>query len=382
MKEDDVASPTRARPWSTPLWGLLRMSDEAMMQRAIELAERGRGMTHPNPLVGAVVVAHGEVVGEGYHEGPGRAHAEGGAPEAAGGPAPAATLYCTLEPCTHQGRTPPCCDAIITAGVARVVIALRDPNPLVDGHGVERLRGAGIEVDLLEGDLAAQAAQQSAAYLKFVRTGLPLVTYKAAISADGKVAAAGGDARWISCEQSRRTVHTLRAAADAVLIGAGTARRDDPLLTVRDVAGRDPVRVVVSDSGVLADDDQLLRTAREVRTIVVGQVTDSAARARLASAGVELLETHALRDGLEQLAGLGLLDILCEGGPTLAGALLEQGLLDRVALFVAPLVIGRGAPDLFSTPAVSTVAEAWRLEDAEWSASGTDMLLRASVGRA
>jgi diaminohydroxyphosphoribosylaminopyrimidine deaminase/5-amino-6-(5-phosphoribosylamino)uracil reductase len=382
MKEDDVASPTRARPWSTPLWGLLRMSDEAMMQRAIELAERGRGMTHPNPLVGAVVVAHGEVVGEGYHEGPGRAHAEVVALESAGGSAAGATLYCTLEPCTHQGRTPPCCDAIITAGVARVVIALRDPNPLVDGHGVERLRGAGIEVDLLEGDLAAQAAQQSAAYLKFVRTGLPLVTYKAAISADGKVAAAGGDARWISCEQSRRTVHTLRAAADAVLIGAGTARRDDPLLTVRDVAGRDPVRVVVSDSGVLADDDQLLRTAREVRTIVVGQVTDSAARARLASAGVELLETHALRDGLEQLAGLGLLDILCEGGPTLAGALLEQGLLDRVALFVAPLVIGRGAPDLFSTPAVSTVAEAWRLEDAEWSASGTDMLLRASVGRA
>jgi diaminohydroxyphosphoribosylaminopyrimidine deaminase/5-amino-6-(5-phosphoribosylamino)uracil reductase len=382
MKEDDVASPTRARPWSTPLWGLLRMSDEAMMQRAIELAERGRGMTHPNPLVGAVVVAHGEVVGEGYHEGPGRAHAEVVALESGGGAPARAPLYCTLEPCTHQGRTPPCCDAIITAGVARVVIALRDPNPLVDGHGVERLRGAGIEVDLLEGDLAAQAAQQSAAYLKFVRTGLPLVTYKAAISADGKVAAAGGDARWISCEQSRRTVHTLRAAADAVLIGAGTARRDDPLLTVRDVAGRDPVRVVVSDSGVLADDDQLLRTAREVRTIVVGQVTDSAARARLASAGVELLETHALRDGLEQLAGLGLLDILCEGGPTLAGALLEQGLLDRVALFVAPLVIGRGAPDLFSTPAVSTVAEAWRLEDAEWSASGTDMLLRASVGRA
>jgi diaminohydroxyphosphoribosylaminopyrimidine deaminase/5-amino-6-(5-phosphoribosylamino)uracil reductase len=151
---------------------------------------------------------------------------------------------------------------------------------------------------------------------------------------------------------------------------------------VRDVAGRDPVRVVVSDSGVLADDAQLLRTAGEVRTIVLGNVTDGATRQRLEEAGVELLETDALRDGLEQLAGLGLLDILCEGGPTLAGALLEQGLLDRVALFIAPLVIGRGALDLFSTPAVSAVAEAWRLEHAEWSASGTDMLFRASVGRA
>ena len=359
------------------------MRDEDLMQEAIELAERGRGATHPNPLVGALVVADGKIVGRGYHEGPGRAHAEVIALESASGSTVGATLYCTLEPCAHQGRTPPCTDAIIAAGIARVVIALRDPNPVVDGRGIERLRGAGVEVTLLEGDFARRAAQQNAAYLKFIATGLPRVTYKAAVSADGKVAATGGDSRWISSVESRRAVHALRAAADAVMIGGGTARRDDPRLTVRDVEGRDPVRVVVSDRGDLGDGSQLLRSAAAVRTIVLGEVADLRARARLTHAGVELLEPHGgLHEGLKQLARLGLLDLLCEGGPTLAGALLEQGLIDRVALFVAPMVIGRGAPDLFAAPAVDAVADAWRLDDAEWRTSGADMLLTATVRKA
>ncbi len=357
------------------------LDDDSYMDEAFALAERGRGTTHPNPLVGAVLVKDGEVIGRGWHLAPGEPHAEAMALTEAGERARGATLFCTLEPCTHQGRTPPCADALIAAGVARAVVALQDPNPQVDGRGFETLRRGGIAVQLAGEEWAARARAQNAPFLKFQRVGLPLVTYKAAMTLDGKVAAAGGDARWISCLDSRRAVHELRGQVDAVMVGAGTVRRDDPELTVRLADGRDPVRVIVTHAGELPAACKVLTTARRVPTVVVAGEASASARRLLEARGAELIEVGSagLRGALEALAGRGLLDILCEGGPTLAGGLLTEGLIDRVLLFVAPLIVGRGAPELFSTPAVDTVASAWRLHDVEWRRVCDDLLLSGKL---
>jgi diaminohydroxyphosphoribosylaminopyrimidine deaminase / 5-amino-6-(5-phosphoribosylamino)uracil reductase len=357
------------------------MDDERYLEEAFSLAERGRGSTHPNPLVGAVLVKDGEVVGRGWHLAPGEPHAEAIALAEARERARDATLYCTLEPCSHHGKTPPCADALVAAGVARAVIALGDPNPQVDGRGLRKLREGGVEVELAEETWQARARRQNAPFLKFHATGRPLVTYKAAVTLDGKVAAAGGDARWISCLDSRRTVHELRSRVDAVMVGAGTVRRDDPELTVRLTDGRDPVRVVITRDGDLPPEAKVLATARRTRTVVVADAVADATRRLLTARGAELIEVGegGLPAALEALAGLGLLDIMCEGGPTLAGELLAGDLIDRVLLFVAPLIIGRGAPDLFAAPAVSAVDGAWRLKDIEWRPVCDDLLLSGTV---
>jgi len=351
------------------------------MQRAFTLAEQGRGRTHPNPLVGAVLVRDGAVVGEGSHLAVGEAHAEVVALREAGEAARGATLYCTLEPCSHHGLTPPCADALVEAGIGRAVVALQDSNPLVAGRGLARLRDAGVRVELAGDVWEARARRQNAPFLKFHAGGLPQVTYKAAVTLDGKVAAAGGDARWISCLDSRRAVHELRAQVDAVLVGAGTVRRDDPELTVRLAEGRDPVRVVATRDGWLPEDAKVLTTAHQVRTIVLAEHAADAARHLLAARGAELVECGdgGLRAGLGALAARGLLDILCEGGPTVAGDLLAHRLVDRLLLFVAPLIVGRGAPDLFAAPAVGSVADAWRLRDIEWRQVCDDLLLSGAL---
>jgi len=363
------------------LRGFLRMDDDRYMEEAFALAERGRGSVHPNPLVGAVLVRDGEVVGRGWHLGPGEPHAEAMALNEAGERAAGATLHCTLEPCGHHGQTPPCADALVAAGIRRAVVALGDPNPLVDGRGLARLREGGVDVELQNGRWEARARKQNGPFLKYHATGLPLVTYKAAVTLDGKVAAAGGDARWISCLDSRRAVHQLRATVDAVMVGAGTLRRDDPELTVRLSEGRDPVRVIVTHGGDLPSGAKVLATAHQTRTIVLAERADGAARRILEARGAELIEVGegGLRAGLAALADGGLLDILCEGGPTLAGALLAEGLMDRVLLFVAPLIVGRGAPDLFAAPAVGVVTDAWRLHDVEWRPVCDDLLLSGSL---
>ena len=362
---------------------LLHMDDDRYIEEAFALAERGRGGTHPNPLVGAVLVRGDEVVGRGWHLRAGEQHAEAMALAEAGDRARGATLFCTLEPCSHQGKTPPCADALVAAGVARAVIALRDPNPQVDGRGLARLQDGGVVVELAEARWGARARNQNAPFVKFHASGLPLVTYKAAMTLDGKVAAAGGDARWISCPDSRRAVHELRATVDAVMVGAGTVRRDDPELTVRLAEGRDPVRVVITRRGELPPDAKVLATASGTPTIVVAERAAGAARRLLAARGAELVEVGdgGLRAALAALAERGLLDILCEGGPTLAGALLAEDLIDRVLLFVAPLIVGRGAPDLFAAPAVDAVAKAWRLRDMEWRRVCDDLLLSGSLTR-
>jgi diaminohydroxyphosphoribosylaminopyrimidine deaminase / 5-amino-6-(5-phosphoribosylamino)uracil reductase len=318
------------------------------LERALELAERGRGTTRPNPMVGAVVVRDGEVVGEGWHERPGEPHAEAIALEAAGERARGATLYLTLEPCAHVGRTPPCADAVVAAGISRVVAALGDPDPRTNGRGFERLRAAGIEVEIAEGDLARQARRQNEAFLTWAAKGRPFVTYKAAMTLDGRLAAAGGDARWVSGEESRRRVHELRATSDAVAVGMGTARADKPRLDARDVdAVRQPRRLVFGQ-GPLPDGSDL--------ELVSGPLGEELAR--LASEEVQSL--------------------LLEGGPTLAGAFLRAGLIDKLLLFVAPkLVGGDDAPPLFAGPGAHALADAILVGELEVERVGDDLLLTA-----
>jgi diaminohydroxyphosphoribosylaminopyrimidine deaminase/5-amino-6-(5-phosphoribosylamino)uracil reductase len=276
-------------------------------ERALELAERGRGRTGDHPLVGAVVVRNEEVVGEGWYEYDGIRHAEVIALERAGEAARGAALYVTLEPCSHQGRTPPCADAVVAAGIARVVVGARDPNPVVDGRGLERIRAAGIEVELLD-DLAAR--RQNEAWRVWKCLGRPFVTYKAATTLDGRVTVPGR--RWVSGEESRRRVHELRALSDAVAVGMRTVRADAPRLDARGVAAVRQPRRLAFGRGPLPEGSELE------------------------------LRTGPLEVELRLLAAEGVQSLLLEGGPTLATAFLAAGLVDKLLLFVAPVVAGAG----------------------------------------
>jgi diaminohydroxyphosphoribosylaminopyrimidine deaminase / 5-amino-6-(5-phosphoribosylamino)uracil reductase len=318
------------------------------LERALELAERGRGTTRPNPMVGAVVVRDGEVVGEGWHERPGKPHAEAMALTAAGERARGATLYVTLEPCAHLGRTPPCADVVVAAGISHVVAAVGDPDPRTNGQGFERLRAAGIEVEIAQGDFARQARRQNEAFLTWAAKGRPFVTYKAAMTLDGRLAAAGGDARWVSGEESRRRVHELRAASDAVAVGMGTARADEPRLDARGVDAVQQPRRLVFGQGPLPDGSDL--------ELVSGPLDEELAR----------------------LAGEEVQSLLLEGGPTLAGSFLRAGLIDKLLLFIAPkLVGGDDAPPLFAGPGAHSLAEAVPVGELEVEPVGDDLLLTA-----
>ncbi len=363
------------------------MSDEAYIERAIALAERGRGLVSPNPMVGAVVVADGRVVGEGWHEGPGTAHAEVVALGDAGPAARGATLYTSLEPCSHHGRTPPCADAIVAAGVARVVSALRDPNPIVDGRGFARLERAGVEVR--SGPMAEEAALQNKAFLKHVRTGLPYVVWKSAASLDGKVAARDGSSRWITGEPARLDVHRLRAWSDAIVVGAGTALADDPSLTIRlpGYVGRPALRVLVDARGRVPATGDLFDD--EAPTLVA--TTDRAPRERRdewAASGADVVELEHEGDGVslgELAAHLGKRDVqgvLLEGGPTLAWAAVEAGIVDEVVVYLAPrLVGGVEAPGVLGGRGVAPIARAWPLRFRAFDRIGEDLRVEADVHR-
>ncbi|MGH2693172.1 MAG: bifunctional diaminohydroxyphosphoribosylaminopyrimidine deaminase/5-amino-6-(5-phosphoribosylamino)uracil reductase RibD, partial [Actinomycetota bacterium] len=328
--------------------------DDVWMRRAMDLADRGSGLVSPNPLVGAVVVRGGDVVGEGWHKGPGRQHAEVLALEAAGKSARGATLYLTLEPCTHQGRTPPCAPRVISSGVERVVVAAVDPNPLVDGGGVVALREAGIDVET--GVLEGEALRQNAGFVKHIRTGLPHVTLKMAASLDGKAAARDGTSRWISGGPAREEVHRLRAAAGAVMVGAGTAFRDDPSLTARHPAypGRHPLRVIVDGAGIVPETHQVFTDGQAPTLVATSEAAPSERTQAWREAGAEVLlpsEPGSHRVALERLlAELGKREIqrvLIEGGPTLAWEVVRTGLVDELVLFFAPILVGgRDAPSL------------------------------------
>jgi diaminohydroxyphosphoribosylaminopyrimidine deaminase / 5-amino-6-(5-phosphoribosylamino)uracil reductase len=346
--------------------------DHAYLARAIELAERGAGRVSPNPLVGAVVARDGDVLGEGWHDEYGGAHAEVNAIAACGeADLRGATLYVSLEPCCHHGRQPPCTDAILAAGLGRVVVGSDDPSSKASGRGLGILRDDGVQVDVAGGELATRARLLNQAFRKHARTGRPLVVFKSAMSLDGKVATQGGDSKWISSEGSRAVAHRWRASLDAVAVGIGTALADDPQLTARiDGVHHQPRRVVFDSTARLPLDSKLVADAREVSlVVVVSRAAPRGATDALETAGVDVVvatgqnEPARISSALDQLGSLDppVTSVLLEGGPHLAGSFMDAGEIDEVRLFIAPLVLGgRTARDPLEGEGVDRVADAMR----------------------
>src|SRR5919202_292514 len=322
--------------------------DERHLIRAIELAGEARGATSPNPLVGAVIVKNGRTIGEGYHHAAGAPHAEREALAACSEDPAGATLYVSLEPCCHHGRTPPCTQAILEAGIARVVVASDDPTGKASGRGLGILRDEGVEVDVCDGDASKAARLLNQPFRKQARTGRPLVIWKAAMTLDGKVATKRGDSKWISNDASRARSHRWRAECDAVGAGIGTVLADDPLLTARiEGVSRQPRRVVFDAEARLPLTSKLVQTAREVPLIVVcSRAASRTATEALEAAGVEVIrargdnEAARVTTALQELGGRDVQSLLLEGGPHLAGAFLDAGEIDEARIFVAPLLAG------------------------------------------
>ena len=352
------------------------------MERAIELARRALGHVSPNPAVGAVVVRDGEVVGEGHTQPPGGAHAEVEALRRAGDRAAGATLYTTLEPCAHHGRTPPCTRAVVDAGIAEVRSAVTDPNPRVNGAGFARLRDAGIAVSV--GECEDGAREIIEGYAKHVVTRMPFVTAKFATSLDGKIATATGDSRWITDEEARAYAHELRAASDAIMVGIGTALADDPQLTARDSHGnprpRQPARVVLDSRGRLPTTARMLTEPGET-IVAVADAEDERCLA-LERAGARVVRTPSPGGGVDLpalLAELGRNDttsVLVEGGGAVLGSLFDAGLVDKVVAFVAPTIIGgAGAPSPVAGVGAERIADAVRLSRVRTLSLGRDVAI-------
>ena len=357
-----------------------------MMARALELAARGAGQVSPGPLVGCVVVAPGgDVLGEGFYLFEGVKHAETLALEQAGARARGATAYVTLEPHAHTGRTPPCTEALVRAGIARVVAPVEDPNPLVSGRGFEELRRAGVEVTV--GVLAREAERLNEKYFHALRRGRPFVHLKLACSLDGRIATSTGHARWISSAESRARAHRLRRESDAILVGSGTAVADDPLLTDRSgLPRRRPLlRVVLDERLRLGAQSQLARTAREAPVLLfTSEKADARRAAELESCGVEVIRSAAgVRDlaaVLEELRRREAQGLIVEGGAGVAGAFLRAGLVDKASFFVAPLILGSDALGAVTGAGPLTVGEATRLRDVETRRHGDDVEVTGYLG--
>ena len=365
--------------------------DQQLLERAIELGRNGLGSVSPNPQVGAVVARDGEVLGEGWHERCGEAHAEVNAIADCGdADLTGATLYVSLEPCCHEGKQPACTDAITAAGIGRVVVASDDPTEKASGRGLGILRDEGVEVELASGDLAATARLENQAFRKHARTGKPWVLFKSAMSIDGKVATSEGDSQWISDASSRELVHVWRAEVDAVAVGIGTAMADDPQLTVRTPgAEKQPRRIVFDSDARLALDSQLVSQAPEVELIVVvSRAAPRSAIEALESAGAEVVvvsgENEPLRvsDALSQLGKLDppVTSLLLEGGPHLAGAFFDAGEIDEIRLFIAPLVLGgANARDPLEGMGATMIADATRALALTTEIVADDVLLTARL---
>jgi diaminohydroxyphosphoribosylaminopyrimidine deaminase/5-amino-6-(5-phosphoribosylamino)uracil reductase len=340
------------------------------MARAIEEASRARGRTSPNPMVGAVLTRDGEIIGTGFHPEAGEDHAEIRALDAVSGSAEGATMYVNLEPCCHHGRTPPCTESLIQAGVHRVVVAMEDPDPRVSGQGLEALRQAGIEVEV--GILEEEARELNRAYLTSVAEDRPFVALKYAMTADGKIATTTGESKWITGETSRRRVHTFRDEYDAVLVGKGTLLADDPRLTCRIDEGRDPVRAAIDMRLEAPPESRLFDSKRsEAQTVVYcGPGASSDKRRALADRGVDIVQVGVdaegraqLEDVVEDLHGRDLLSLMVEGGGGLAASLIDQNLVDRVYAFVAPKIAGgETAVTPVEGDGVESMADARQLE--------------------
>lgn len=368
----------------------MNVQDEHWMRIALDLAAKAVGQTSPNPLVGAVLVKDGQIVGTGYHRKAGGPHAEVYALQEAGEKAHGADLYVTLEPCSHVGRTPPCANAVIAAGVRRVVAAMVDPNPRVSGAGLERLRQAGIVVET--GVLGEEAARLNAPFITYITLNRPYVLWKAAMSLDGKVATRTGASRWISSPASRQLVHQVRSHQDAIMVGSGTVLKDDPLLTAR-LPGqsaadlRQPVRIIIDSTLRVPLTARCLQPDTPGRAIVA--TTDAAPAYRLAefqAHGVEVWQSVGVAGKvdlvqlLKDLAAMEITSILLEGGPTLASSMLDLHLIDACMLFVAPMLLGGAtAPGVLGGLGVAAPADAPRLANATWREIGGDLLIKGQI---
>ena len=364
--------------WETDSWH---------MARALELAARGEGLVEPNPMVGCTIVRDGETVGEGFHRRFGGPHAEIEALEVAGSRARGATLYVTLEPCCHQGKTPPCTQALIRAGVSRVVVAQLDPFSQVASHGIAQLEAAGIAVEV--GLREAEAREVVAPYRKLVTKDRPWIIAKWAMTLDGKLATHAHDSRWVSCEESRAVAHRMRGRVDAIMIGRGTAEADDPLLTARPPGARTAVRVVLDSQGSLSVGSQLVRTALEVPLIVaVAENAPQANRDALSNAGCEVLACRGIdhhgRLGwlLDELGRRKMTNVLVEGGSRLLGELFDAGEIDEIHTFIAPKIAGgENAPSPIGGAGVDLMAESCQLDSPSIEQCGVDVYIHGRVSR-
>lgn len=356
------------------------------MLQALTLARRGEGLTRPNPAVGALVVAAGSIVGQGFHPQAGQPHAEIFALRDAGSRALGADLYVTLEPCCHTGRTPPCTDAILAAGIRRVVIGTLDPNPRVAGRGCEQLRNAGLEV--VVGVCASDCRYLIAPFAKHVLTGLPHVTLKAAMTLDGHIATTTGASQWITGAASRERAHRLRQRSDAIMVGIGTVIADNPRLTTRlsDDAAKNPLRIVVDSRLRTPVAAAVLASAEPAATVVATTPSaDTAAEAALRAHGAEVLRVPGNTERvdlpmlLQMLGARGVQSILLEGGAHLNHAFWHAGLVDRALFFLAPIVLGGGGTPVFAGPGVATLGAATRLSEVRVERLGDDILIEGEV---
>ena len=356
-------------------------TDDKYMKRALSLARKGIGKTSPNPSVGCVIVKDGIIVGEGWHKKAGTAHAEIHAQNMAGEKAKGADVYVTLEPCCHTGKTPPCSKALINAGVKRVIAGISDPNPKVRGGGLAALTAAGIEV--VCGVQEDNCRELIRAYIKHIKTGIPYVTYKCAMTLDGNIATVTGESRWISGIESRKFVHRMRSQMDAVMVGVDTIIADNPELTVRHVKGKNPFRIVV---------DTMLRTPESVnvlsdkyasKTIIATTESNPRVHMRYQQQGANVLVCNSeekrvsMSDMLSKLGKSGIQSILLEGGSRLAGDLLQRGLIDEIIIFIAPKIIGSNGFAPFTLMDITTMDQAIKLNFTKIEHSGKDLVVHA-----
>ena len=365
---------------------LLENNDQKYMRFALELAMKAKGRTSPNPMVGAVIVKDGEIVGTGYHLKAGTPHAEIHAIADAGDKAKDATIYVSLEPCSHYGRTAPCTDAIIKAGLSRVVMAMTDPNPRVNGNGKAILESNGIEVET--GILEDESRKLNEVFIKYIKTGMPFVTMKVAMSLDGKIATFCRRSKWISCEDSRLLVHQIRNEVDAIIVGIGTVLCDNPTLTTRlpDDNGRDAIRIVLDSKARIPFDSKILNLNSKAKTIIA--VTPSAPEDK-----IEQLKKYAdvliisekdgridLTELMKKLAQMEITNILIEGGAEVNASALKEGIVDKVMFFIAPKIIGNNtAPGPIGGDGVQDPSEAIKLKDISVTQVGDDILVTGTV---
>ncbi len=367
------------------------MDDAFYMQLALDIAKRGIGLTSPNPVVGAVVVKNGEIVGKGYHRKAGGAHAEVNAIKKAGEMSVGATLFVNLEPCNHSGRTPPCTRSIVEAGIRRVVAAMPDPNPDVEGKGIAYLRNKGLDVSL--GTCEEDARTLNEAFIKYVKTKRPFVTVKCAMTLDGRIATKSGDSKWITGKEARSFVHEMRHASDAIIVGVNTVKKDNPRLTTRrgDIKDADPARVVLDTHLTIPENATILQIKSDSATIVITGAGDSDAvkiekQSRLEQMGVMVLQSP-LQNGqlaweplMARLGGMGITSLMIEGGSRVIGSALRAGIVDKIVFFYAPKILGGddGYP-VTKGQGPNSIEQSLRIKDMQVRKFGQDIMVEGYV---